>query len=172
MVGNGGSTTSRPQPFSLGLGFGTVISGNFLAEPSAVSARFVLTDKIELQPSLLAQVGDEDTDTPFGVGGTLRYLLVGRGPVDLHALGALVFASDNTSSGNINPVEVTTNSFGLGWGAGLTWSLTAQWAVSLDASNPLFTLTSVKADGVEGQTRWKGGVVWNPQLLLLVNLFL
>lgn len=173
----------RPTPRTLGFGLGMNInSAADLTQPNTAGVRFVLSDGFILEPTVRLTHSSTSVDTPgaassasvstttFGVGAMARKRLASRGPVDLAGLGGASLGFSSTDVMN----DTTNTSFSLLWGLGLSWYFNPAWALSLDVTNPIFSLNRQSVDGFGGDTvttNWTAGAVWDATQALLMLYF-
>jgi hypothetical protein len=181
---------SRPAPMTVGIGLGAEagVAGTVFT-PTVGSVRIVLAPNLQLEPSLSINHHSESgegggaskdikkVDTIL-VGAGVRFALASRGPVDLQALGSLVFAHTGTDNEDVNSTFVTQNRVGLEWGLALSYYFAHVWSLSMDATNPLFSYTK------QGQDQTNAGVTTSastsaidfglnflPRVRLMLHLF-
>lgn len=175
--------TGRPVPSTLGFGLGTNINGmSDLLQPNTAGVRFVLSDAWILEPTVRLSHTSNSVDTPgatstvstssttFSVGTMARRKLASRGPVDFAGLGGvnLGFRSEDVAN------DRTTTELSLMWGLGLSWYFNPSWALSLDVTNPLFSLNRASVESIGGDTvttSWTAGAIWEQTNALLMLYF-
>jgi hypothetical protein len=179
-AGNVSASEFRPTPMTLGVGFGWVIGGGAdILKPAVGSVRLVLTDRFVLEPFVNLSFTDNEAQTMgnttsesdvtrLGLGATGRLVLAGRGPIDLAALGRLSFSFQSNDAAS----DSQTTNVALGWGLGLSWFFYKNWALSLDATNPLFNLTRVHLEaGDQTNSSMLVGAIWSPTIALMLHLY-
>jgi hypothetical protein len=181
---------SRPAPMTVGIGLGAQagVAGTIIT-PTVGSVRVVLAPNLQLEPSLsLNHQGQsvegggmskdfKKVDTIL-LGAGVRFALASRGPVDLSALGTLIFAHTGTDNEDPASTFVTTNTIGLEWGLSLSYYFAHVWSLSMDASNPLFSYTKTGTDMTNGGTTTSQsnsttefGLNFLPKIRLMLHLF-
>lgn len=180
--GRRGHVDRRPSVMSIGIGAGY----NFPTElkaPNIVSARLRLPSGLMFEPRLqLSTTGrtqsaggmeSKDATTNLGFGTMVYVPLAKRGNVDLNALGAVQLARnvDDPQGDNNN---VTRFNFGLGYGVGMVYWFRKHWTVSMLATNELVSYSSTETEmgnaAASEDSTISAGLVWNPQVSLLVHL--
>jgi hypothetical protein len=168
----------RPTPLTLGVGFGWLIgAGANILQPSVGSVRIVISETFVLEPfvnlsftknEMTTAVTTTDSDvTRAGAGATARFILGSRGPIDLAALGQARFMFVKTDTGTVDTDEVSVN-----WGLGLSWYFYRTWALSLDATNPLFSWRRTSTQPADTtRTEMFAGAIFSPQVLLILHMF-
>ncbi|MDX2023406.1 MAG: outer membrane beta-barrel protein [Deltaproteobacteria bacterium] len=175
--------TGRPVPSTVGFGIGTSINSmSDLTQPNTAGVRFVLNDRWILEPTLRLSHTSNSVDTPgstatvstssttFSLGTMARAKLASRGPVDLAGLGGLNFGLTSEDVAN----DRSTTTLSLMWGLGLSWYFNPSWALSLDVTNPLFSLSRSSVESIGGDTvntAWTAGAIWDHTNALLMLYF-
>jgi len=175
--------TGRPVPSTVGFGIGTNIDGmSDLLQPNTAGVRFVLSDLWILEPTLRLSHSSNSVDTPgststvstssntFNLGAMARRKLASRGPVDFAGLGGLNLGLTSTDVAN----DRSTTTVSLMWGLGLSWYFNPSWALSLDVTNPLFSLNRSSVETIGGDTvttAWTAGAIWEQTNALLMLYF-
>jgi len=172
----------------IGLGAEATVAGTIIT-PTVGSVRIVLAPNLQLEPSFSLNhsgssrdSGGSSSDTKkvntIIVGGGVRYALASRGPVDLSALGTLLFTHVGTDNEDNNATFVTTNAIGLEWGLSLSYYFAHVWSLSMDASNPLFSYAKMTTDMTNGGTTTSSsnsttefGLNFVPKIRLMLHLF-
>ncbi len=175
----------RPTGRTLGLGAGYAIPAD-LSTPNLLSARFRLASGLTFEPGVvLNQVsqteddgGLETTDRTSEVelGTAVRYPLRSRGRVDFSLIGAASLSRLEVDPAGSDNSQVTTR-LSVSWGLGLDYWLAPHWGLSMTATNPLVTTSSVSlasGPGVPESTSSSTaiGAIFKPRLAIMVHLYL
>jgi hypothetical protein len=186
----GAATDSRPAPMTVGIGIGTGVGAAGITTPNIGSVRLVLAPNLMLEPQVTIdraggsmEAGGTTMDKPatntFGVGAQVRFLLAGRGPVDLSGIGGLAFGYKGSSQ----EINTTTNSMSntaitVNWGLGLSYYFAHVWSLSLDVTNDLFGWSKASTESKMGgttastsNTDYHVGINFQPLTRLLLHLY-
>ncbi len=166
------TTHGRPNPRTFGIGAGYEVPTN-IQNMGVVSARFVMSDKLTLEPYLeLSRTGRvqddgtsdiEDATLRLGVGTDVRLALYTRHKTAFSVIGTARFSwEEENPDGDDN--RFGTTALEIGWGLGVDYYFNKNWGFSFSVTNPLFTLAKTKQetplDPVTDTTTYFG-VVWD-----------
>jgi hypothetical protein len=179
---DGDQVANRPEGFSVGLGVGYVFPTAW-RQPNLVSARFRLGGGLMIEPRFdltnktnkVEQGANSATDaqTDIDVSALVHVPLKQRGNVDLNILGGVALSynvQDPQGDGN----NITQTAIALAYGVGVNYWMYRHWSVSLTATNVLIQRNTVETESptmpAAKQSQLDVGVIWNPQIALMVHL--
>lgn len=172
----------RPTDWSLGGGIGWSFP-NDVTTPNLTSIRYRMISGMAFEAlfelrntstKVKTDAGSaKESSFDFNVGGTVRYPVVSRGPLDLLVLGGITlgFGSQNPDG----PAKSSTLGVSLGWGLALDYWITDHWTVGVAGVNPLFSFQQRKDDDGVGDTTttfFDAGLIWSPSVLVFAHLYL
>lgn len=181
---------SRPTAKSFAVGFGWVWPGQDIDIPNTVSARFILSPGLTIEPSVtLALTGgnseldgdnvEERSGFDFLVGGLARLTAGSRYKVDFQLLASveLGYSSETVNpAGSDNTDEQSALGFAAGWGLGVVYFPKPHWSLSLDAMNPLliYTTTALNPPGDNNtltSSDYLFGAIWDPNARVMFHVY-
>ncbi len=175
-------STGRPEGLTIGIGIGYVFPTS-IENPNTASVRFRLASGLIFEPSAtLGRTAETEDDgmsdeqttrTELSVGTLVRKPFRTRGKLDLELIASAGISTATVDPDGPSNVENTTT-FGVGWGLGITYWLTRNWALSTTATNPLLAYTRIKSElGMIETTRSSNTFVltWDPTIAVMMHLF-
>ena len=189
-----------PNQKKIGIGAGWVFGGADLLTPNTVSARFVLKNKMVIEPMVQASItqgfehqhvtiGDNrphqaarDYFATVGFGVQVRKPVATRGPIQYLVIASPTVvwndAVDNPF-GPDNRIFTSQTIWGLGYGIGVEYFPTkfeGHWSLSMDALNPLFAFTYTStydqsANFRTNTTNYFLGAVFDPAVRGMLHLY-
>ena len=174
--------TGRPTDLSIAIGIGYAFPTS-LQTPNITSVRVRLARGLTFEPQLVVANTSDKVDTggtttnkqtELAIATVARYPLRVHRKVDLELLGnAGISTRLINPSGANNDRTITT--LDVGYGIGLGYWFTPHWNLSLSASNPLLTYARTRqemtADNVTVTSSTTIGVVFDPEVTLMIHLF-
>ena len=139
-----------PRDLAVGIGFGYEFTTfmNSLQTPNIVSAAVRLPSGVTIEPEAIVRNSSQDmqnqpaptqstSTTELGIGALVKFPMVQRHHTELDVLGSLALDTVKTNpDGPDNDTRTTT--IGAGWGVGIGYWITRHWAITFDATNPVF----------------------------------
>ena len=171
----------RPDGYSIGVGFGYTFPADLQA-PNTTSVRFRLKSGFTLEPvAVLAANGSssspgDSSSSAFEltVGGLGRWPVASHGRVDLVLLGGAAFTF-NTNNPDGDDNDTTQFGVTMSWGLAVEYWFGRQFTMSLNALNPVATLTKTTTEQAFGDdqstTNWAVGAVFDPTVMMMLHLF-
>ena len=173
---------ARPTDLAFGIGLGYLLPTS-LQTPNITSVRVRLARGLTFEPQLVVANTSDKVDTggtttnkqtELAIATVARYPLRVHRKVDLELLG-----NAGISTRLINPFgannDRTITTLDVGYGIGLGYWFTPHWNLSLSASNPLLTYARTRqemtADNVTVTSSTTIGVVFDPEVTLMIHLF-
>jgi hypothetical protein len=176
----------RPDGFSVGIGLGYDLPTT-LQQPNITSVRVRLATGLTFEPLLAIGTSATSQDDGNGMTVTNRQTEISaavnvRVPrkvhdrVDLVLVGAAGLGITNTNPEGDNN-DTSTRALALSWGLGLDYWVGHHWAISLTGTNPLISYQWTSQQTPTGtsdpsQSTTSIGLIWNPNVTLMVHLFL
>ncbi|MFH0899845.1 MAG: hypothetical protein V2A73_04370 [Pseudomonadota bacterium] len=179
--------TTRPEPLTISIGAGWTLyeytaedkSDGYqpvsILEPNTASIRILAMPKLWIEPRLAVQhsvSSDDDKMTMLMLKGVVRYQFASRGPVELAGLVVPSIVHAGATYDNPSSTDRSMTELGLGWGIGLDWFLRSNLFLSIDATNPFFSYTNWSYEGADDSSSYSLGLVFNPTIAVLLNLYL
>lgn len=178
------SAVARPSYVAIGIGAGYSLPTS-IQTPNTTSARvrfasgLALEPRVTLQNTSVTQATDtSETSTAqreLSIGSLVRLPLATRGSFDLLLLGAAAVGVETTDPDGADN-NTTATSLAIGWGVAIDWWMTAHWAVSFSATNPLFRVSKQTEEmpaptGDTSTTTTTVGAVWDPTISVMIHIF-